>query len=192
MIEDVVADARTYLAQVDRQMKEEEEEHLLKDVKKSLLKKDDKAVVINDNLEEVAGEEQRNFAEGKEDWKAATSIVTARATCFIEDVGNNQWTEDILDKEIEMIRRLMVKTSQKKTAERKKRSDNKRVTAKDCKSRESGALQHKIWKPGRQQQMTTVVKQSTSTERLQNKILDPGGNIQTYDQVVMNFLTWGV
>ena len=85
-----------------------------------------------------------------------------------------------------------MKTSQRKTAERKKRNDNKRMTVKDCKSRAAGALQHKIWKPGRQQQITTTVKQLTSTERLQNKIWDPGGNIQTYDQVVMNFLTWGV
>ena len=169
--------------------------------------KDDKAVVINDNQEEIADEiadgEQRNVAEGMEDWEAATFILTARATCEATFVvaaaekeqsrdGNNQWTEDILDKEIEMIRRLMIKTSQRKTAERKKRSDNKRVTVKDCKSRAGGALQHKIWKPGRQQQMTTAVKQSTSTEDLQNKIWDPGGDIQTYDQVVMNFLTWGV
>ena len=66
------------------------------------------------------------------------------------------------------------------------------MTVKYCKSRASGALQYKIWKPGRQQQMTTAVKQSTSTEGLQNKNWDPGGDIQTYDQVVMNFLTWGV
>ena len=66
------------------------------------------------------------------------------------------------------------------------------MTVKDCKGRAGGALQHKIWKPGRQQQMRTTVKQSTSTEGLQNKIWDPRGDIQTYDQVVMNFLTWGV
>ena len=105
MIEDVVADTGTYLAQVDSQMEEGEEEHLLKDVKDRLLKKDDKAVVIK----EIAGGEQRNVAEGKEDWEAATFIVTARATCeetFIVAAaekeqsrdGNNQQTEDILDK----------------------------------------------------------------------------------------------
>ena len=53
MIEDVVADAGTYLAQVDSQMEEGEQEHLLKDVKDRLLKKDDKLVVINNNQEEV-------------------------------------------------------------------------------------------------------------------------------------------
>lgn len=73
-------------------------------------------------LEEVAGDEQRNVAEGKEDWEAATFILKARATCeatFIVAAaekeqsrdGNNQQTEDILDKEIELIRRLMVKPS---------------------------------------------------------------------------------
>ena len=86
----------------------------------------------------------------------------------------------------------MIKTSSRKTTERKKRSDNKRMTVKDCKSRASGALQHKIWKPGGQQHLTTAIKQLTSKEKLQNKIWDPGGDIQTYDQVVMNFLTWGV
>ena len=86
----------------------------------------------------------------------------------------------------------MIKTSQRTAAKGKKRSDNKRMTVKDCKSRASGALQHKIWKPGEQQQITTTVKQLTSKERLQNKIWNPGGNIQIYDQVVMNFLTWGV
>ena len=105
-----------------------------------------------------------------------TSEEQARMRIQQSRDGNNQQTEDILDRQIELIRRLMIKKSQRKTAERKKRSDNKRVTAKDCKSRASGALQHKIWKPGRQQQMTTVVKQLTSTERLQNKIWDPGGN----------------
>ena len=47
---------------------------------------------------------------------------------------------------------------------------------KDCKSRASGALQHKKWKHGGQQQITTTVKQLTSNERLQNKTWDPGGN----------------
>ena len=52
--------------------------------------------------DEIADDEQRNVAEGQEVWEVATcgatSIVTARATCFIEDAGNNQQTEDILDR----------------------------------------------------------------------------------------------
>ena len=102
--------------------------------------------------------------------------MTARATCFIEDAGNNQQTEDILDREIELIRRLMIKMSQRKRVARKKRSDNKRNTVADLEGIASGALQHKIWKPRGQQQITTTVKKLTSNERLQNKVWDPGGN----------------
>lgn len=125
-------------------------------VQDRLLMKDDKAVFINDNQDEIAGDEQRNVTEGKEVWEAVTFILTARETCeatFIvaaaEKViktseeqarmgvqqsrdGNNQQTEDTLDREIELIRRLMIKTSQRKTAKRKKR--RKRMTVKDCKS----------------------------------------------------------
>ena len=98
-----------------------------------LLMKNDKAVVIK----EIVDDKQRNVAEGKEDWEAATFILTARATCEAtftvaasEKViktseeqprmriqksrdGNNQQTEDIPDREIELIRRLMIKTSQR-------------------------------------------------------------------------------
>lgn len=149
--------------ELDFQRRKLEEQRM--NVQDRLLMKDDKAVVINDNQEVIAdeisdGDKQRSVAEGKEDWEAATFIVTARATSE--------------EQAIELIRRLMIKISQRKTAERKKRSDNKKLTVKDCKSKASGALQHKIWKPGRQQQMTTAVKQSTNTKRLQNKIWDPG------------------
>ena len=66
--------------------------------------------------------------------------------------------------------------SQRKTMARKKRSDNKRKTVADLEGRASGALQHKIWRPGEQQQITTTIEKLTSKERLQNKIWDPGGN----------------
>eukprot|EP00253_Pinus_taeda_P015217 PITA_15217 len=65
---------------------------------------------------------------------------------------SNQQIEDILDREIELIRRLMIKVSQTKTTTRKERSNNKRKTAADYESRASGALQHKVWRPGEQQQ----------------------------------------
>ena len=60
---------------------------------------------------EIAGDAQKNVVVGQEVWEVATfmvatcgatSIVTARATCFIEDAGNSQQIEDILDKEIEL------------------------------------------------------------------------------------------
>ena len=55
--------------------------------------------------------------------------MTARATCFIEDAGNDQQIEDILDKEIELTRRLMIKNitekdSRKKEKERQQENDN--------------------------------------------------------------------
>jgi len=119
--------------------------------------------------------------------------VKTEQAVLAQQAARNQQPGYLLDQEIESIKRLMMKESRKRpVVARKKRKDNKRKTAKDCKSRASGALQHKIWNPGGQQQLTTTVKELTSKERLQNKIWDPGGNIQTYDQVVMNFLTWGV
>ena len=40
--------------------------------------------------------------------------------------------------------------------------------------------------------LKTDVANCADSGALQHKIWDPGGNIQTYDQVVMNFFTWGV
>ena len=67
-------------------------------------------------------------------------------------VEGNQQTEDILDREIELIRRLMMKVSQRRTTTRKKRSDNRRKTIENFKRRANGALQHKLWRPIEQQQ----------------------------------------
>jgi len=52
-----------------------------------------------------------------------------------------------LDREIELIRRLMMKISQRKTTSRKKRSDNKRKIVANYESKASGALQYKVWRP---------------------------------------------
>lgn len=54
---------------------------------------------------------------------------------------STQQSEDILDKEIEFMRRLMVKVSEKKAAVRKQRSrsSNKRKTKRECKIVASGA-----------------------------------------------------
>ena len=65
--------------------------------------------------------------------------------------------KDRLDMDIEELRLLMVKMSQRRNEERmniyiskeNKQSSNKRHMAKeDCKSKASGALQHEIWKSG--------------------------------------------
>ena len=119
------------------------------------------------------------------------TVQTEQAILAQQTAGNQQ-PGDLLDQEIESIRKLMMKEFQRKTTIIKKKRSNKRKTIADLEGRASGALQHKIWKPRGKQQITTTVKKLTSKERLQNKIWNPGGNIQTYDQVVMNFLTWGV
>ena len=90
--------------------------------------------------------------------------VKTEQVVLAQQAARNQQPGDYLDREIESIRTLMTKESRKRpVATRKKMKDNKRKRAKDCKSTASGALQHKIWKPGRQQQITTAVKQLTST-----------------------------
>ena len=65
------------------------------------------------------------------------------STGFIADAGGN-----ILEREIELIRRMMMKVSRKRPVAVKKRRINKRKTTKDCESKASGAMQHKVWRPG--------------------------------------------
>ena len=74
-----------------------------------------------------------------------------------------------MDKEIELIRRIMLKVSQKKTSANKRSSRrSKRKTAEDCKSTTSGAKQHKVWRPGEEQQT-----KAAANGKLQYKIWDP-------------------
>ena len=81
-----------------------------------------------------------------------------------------QQSEDKLDQEIELIRKLMVKVSQKKIAARKQRtSSNKRKKERECKSAASGARKNKIWKPGGMQKKNIAVD-----DQLQTKVWDPG------------------
>ena len=86
------------------------------------------------------------------------------STGFSDDAGGN-----ILDQEIELIRRIMKKISWKRPATVKQRRSNKRKTSEDCESIASGAMQHKVWRPGEEQQ----TKASTSG-KLQHKIWDLG------------------
>jgi hypothetical protein len=92
--------------------------------------------------------------------------------------GNNKWQsmyqpKDQLDIEIEMIMELMRKMSQKKkTTVRKKISSNKQVTTTDCERKSSGALQHKVWKPGEVQATTSnnrIEKQMEQVEGFSTK-----------------------
>ena len=47
------------------------------------------------------------------------------------------------------------------------------MTKEDCISKASGALQHKIWKPGRLKS-TVKYEHSTAYGQMQNKVWDPG------------------
>ena len=58
---------------------------------------------------------------------------------FIANAGEN-----LLDREIELIRQIMMKVSQRKTATVKQRKINKRKIIEDCESISSGAMQHKV------------------------------------------------
>lgn len=98
--------------------------------------------------------------EGKDDG------VVVRTETSIE--ARSQQSEDLLDKEIGLIRRIMLKGSQRKTSARKRsRSSSKMKTGTDYESVASGARQHKIWRPGEKQQATT-------NGNLQHKVWDPG------------------
>ena len=119
--------------------------------------------------------------EGMDDWVAVrTEWVRAQQTT------RNQQLGDLLDREIELIRRIMLKVSQRKTSARKRSSSNKMKTETDCKSAVSGAIQHKIWRPGEKQQTTDI------DDKLQNKVWDPDGQrFQTHDQEIMIIFNLG-
>ena len=125
---------------------------------------------------EVAGDEQnKNVAEGQEVWEAATCgvtsagvkpeatkatltattsmlaarrVVTAEAatTTELTEIGNSRSRLDI---EIESIRRLMMKVSQKQqTTARKQKNLSKGKKKVEYKGITGGRMQNKIWKPG--------------------------------------------
>jgi len=65
---------------------------------------------------------QDNSEQERKDKRVAVVMEIQRLR-----VEDNQQTEDILDREIELIRRLMMEVSQKKITTRKERSDNSRL-----------------------------------------------------------------
>ena len=82
-----------------------------------------------------------------------TSVgVRTEQAILAQQVEKNQQLEDLLDTEIELIRRIMLKMSERKTSARKRcsRSSRKMKTETDCESAASGARQHKVWDPGGQ------------------------------------------
>ena len=62
-----------------------------------------------------------------------------------------------------------MKVSWKRPAAVKQRRSSERKTTKDCESIASGAMQHKVWRPGEEQQIEAV-----TSGKLQHKIWDPG------------------
>jgi len=107
--------------------------------------------------------------------------VKTEQAVLAQQTVRNQQPGDLLDREIESIIKLMMKVSRKRSATRKKREDNKRKTTKDSKSIASGALQHKIWRPGEKQHTTAKIN-----DNLQNKMWDPGRQrFKTHDLEIM-------
>jgi len=103
--------------------------------------------------------------------------------CFVSAGLTEEAGESLLDKEIDLIRRIMLKGSQRKTSARKRssRGSSKRKTAEDCESAASGAKQHKVWRPGEEEQTKTA-----ANGNLQHKVWDPGiHRFQAHDQEIM-------
>ena len=71
--------------------------------------------------------------------------VRTEQAVLAQQEARNQQLEDLLDKEIELIRRIMLKVSQGKKSARKRSNNSKMKTKTDCESVESGERQHKTW-----------------------------------------------
>jgi len=114
-----------------------------------------------------------------DDWVAIRN-EKVRTETSIE--ARNQQLEDLLEKEIELIRRIMLKVSQRKTSARRSSiSSSKMKTGTDCESAASGERQHKIWRPGEKRHTTAEID-----DELQNKMWDPGRQrLKKHDQEIM-------
>lgn len=69
----------------------------------------------------------------------------------------------------------MVKESRKRPAVMKQKRSRKKKTTEDCKSAASGAMQHKVWRPGEEQQT-----KAAANDDLQHKVWDPGIHISQH------------
>ena len=143
----VGTDGRTKGCLVQEKKRDDDSDWKFKYQSKELLKAENEEIVIKDNQEEFFCYKKQ---EGMDDRVAATVRFQQASARVQQSRGNSiQQSEDILDREIEFMRRLMVKVSQKKIAATKQRSSsNKRKIERECKSAASGARQNKIWKPG--------------------------------------------
>ena len=109
--------------------------------------------------------------------------------------------KDRLDMEIGELRLLMVEMSQRRHEERmkifnnraKKQSNRRRQMPEgDGRSKASGALQHKIWKPG-ELKMSKTEQHDEMDDQLQHKFGNPGIlKIEGYDLEVIFLSSLGV
>ena len=68
----------------------------------------------------------------------------------------------------------------------------RQMTEEDCRSKDSGALQDKIWKLG-EMKMTKKKQHDEMDDHLQNKVWDPLIlKMEGYDQEVIFLSSWGV
>ena len=66
------------------------------------------------------------------------------------------------------------------------------MTEEDCRSKASGELQQKVWKP-QELRMTKTKKHDEMDDQLRKKVWDPGIlNVKGYDQEVIFLSSWGV
>ena len=107
--------------------------------------------VLKQQAEVLPAEEQNFYCcrEGMDDRVANRAAVRTEEIRMQQTKVSVQKSEEILDREIELIRKLMQKMPQKRTAARKLRiSSSKRKIVTDCEGIESAKMQTKIWKPG--------------------------------------------
>ena len=101
---------------------------------------------------------------------------------------------DKLDMDIEELTLLMVNMSHRRHEERmnnfisranRQNSERRNMTKKDCRSKASGALQHKIWKPG-ELKMKKSKQHDEMDDQLQHKVWDLSIlKMEGYDQEVI-------
>ena len=121
--------------------------------------------------------------------RARAGVKAAKLLEVAIEVGDNSsgqskfQTEDKLDMEIENIRGLMMKVSQKQqTTARKKKNFSKGRKRRDCESTAGGKLQKKIWRPGEVQ-----LESNAAVGQHKNKVWDPGKHgLKAHDQNIIS------
>jgi len=95
--------------------------------------------------------------------------VKTEQAVLAQQIARNQQLGDLLDQEIESIRKLMTTVSWKRPTTVKQRRSSKRKIAEDYESLVSAVMQHKVWRPGEEQQI-----EAATSGKWQHKIWDLG------------------